>query len=107
VPLFEHDGLRLGELAARSRLSKQAITGLAKLCEEDGLVVRERDPDDGRAFLLRLTERGRALEVVAEAELRRIDDELIASIGKHDHAALRRALKGVIHLCSPTRSTPR
>ena len=96
VPLFEHDGLRLGELAARSQLSKQAITGLAKLCEQDGLAVRERDPDDGRGFLLRLTDRGRALKGVAEAELHQIDDELIASLGKHDHAALRRALKGVI-----------
>ena len=40
VPLFERDGLRLGEVAASARLSKQAMTGLAKLCEQDGLIKR-------------------------------------------------------------------
>jgi MarR family transcriptional regulator, organic hydroperoxide resistance regulator len=98
VPLFEQDGLRLGELAARGRLSKQAVTGLVKLCEDAGLVVRERDPDDGRAFRIRLSVRGRELRSVAGSELRGLDEELVASLGKANHAALRRALKGVIEL---------
>jgi DNA-binding MarR family transcriptional regulator len=98
VPLFEQDGLRLGELAARGRLSKQAVTGLVKLCEDAGLVVRERDPDDGRAFRIRLSVRGRELRRVAGGELRSLDAELVASLGKTNHAALRRALKGVIEL---------
>jgi DNA-binding MarR family transcriptional regulator len=98
VPLFEQDGLRLGELAARGRLSKQAVTGLVKLCEDAGLVARERDPDDGRAFRIRLSLRGRELRGVASRELRGLDAELAASLGKTNHAALRRALKGVINL---------
>src|SRR3954466_7308159 len=60
VPLFETDGPRLGGLAASARLSKQGITGLVKRWEADGLVERERDPADGRAFNVRLTSRGRA-----------------------------------------------
>jgi DNA-binding MarR family transcriptional regulator len=98
VPLFGQDGLRLGELAARARLSKQSVTGLVKLCEDAGLVVRERDPDDGRAFRIRLSARGRELRSVAERELRGLDAELVASLGKTNHAALRRVLKGVIDL---------
>ena len=98
VPLFEQDGLRLGELAARGRLSKQAVTGLVKLCEDVGLVTRERDPDDGRAFRIRLSVRGRELRGVAATELRSLDAELVASLGKTNHAALRRALKGVMEL---------
>ena len=98
VPLFEQDGLRLGELAVRGRLSKQAVTGLVKLCEDAGLVVREPDPDDGRAFRIRLSVRGRKLRRVAGEELRSLDAELVASLGKANHAALRRALKGVIEL---------
>lgn len=98
VPLFDHDGLRLGELAVRARLSKQAVTGLVKLCEDADLVVRERDPDDGRAFRIRLSARGRQLRTLAERELRSLDAELVASLGKTNHAALRRALKGVIDL---------
>jgi len=98
VPLFDRDGLRLGELAARARLSKQAVTGLVKLCEDADLVVRERDPDDGRAFRIQLSARGRQLRALAERELLSLDAELVASLGKTNHAALRRALKGVIEL---------
>jgi DNA-binding MarR family transcriptional regulator len=98
VPLFEQDSLRLGELAARSRLSKQSITGLVKLCEQDGLVLRERDPDDGRAFRLRLTDRGQEFRTVAEDVLRDLDAELVRSLGKRNHEALREALEGVMDL---------
>ena len=98
VPLFDQDGVRVGELATRARLSKQALTGLVKLCESADLVVRERDPDDGRAFRIRLSARGRELRAVAERELRSLDAELVASLGKTNHAALRRALKGVMEL---------
>jgi DNA-binding MarR family transcriptional regulator len=98
VPLFERDGLRLGELAASARLSKQAMTGLVKLCESDGLVERQRDPADGRAFNVRLTARGRAFRAVADAVLRDLDDELVRSLGKRNRDALVRALKGVMEL---------
>jgi DNA-binding MarR family transcriptional regulator len=98
VPLFERDGRRLGELAAASRLSKQAMTGLVHGCEADGLVERDRDPADGRAFNVRLTARGRAFRAVAGEVLGELDDELQRSLGPRNHDALIRALKGVIEL---------
>ena len=67
--------MRLGELASASRLSKQAITGLVKLCEDDGLVVRERDADDGRAFRVSLSAHGRRCQAVAEEVLRELDED--------------------------------
>jgi DNA-binding MarR family transcriptional regulator len=98
VPLFERDGRRLGELAVAARLSKQAMTGLVARCEADGLVERERDPADGRAFNVRLTARGRAFRAVAGEVLAELDDELARSLGPRNHDALIRALKGVIEL---------
>jgi MarR family transcriptional regulator, organic hydroperoxide resistance regulator len=98
VPLFERDGRRLGELAAVSRLSKQAITGLVRLCEEDGLVVRERDLDDGRAFRVSLSARGRRFQAVADDVLRELDEELVRTLGTRRHDALAAALRGVIEL---------
>jgi DNA-binding MarR family transcriptional regulator len=98
VPLFEQDGLRLGELAARSRLSKQSMTGLVKLCEQDGLVVRDRDPDDGRAFRVRLSDDGRAFQSIAEDVLGELDEALVRSLGTRNHEALKTALKGVMDL---------
>ena len=96
VPLFERDGLRPGDLAAASRVSKQAMTGLIKLCEQDGLVVRERDVEDGRAFRVSLSARGRRFQVVADEVLRELDEELVRSLGTRKHDALVEALKGVI-----------
>jgi DNA-binding MarR family transcriptional regulator len=98
VPLFERDGQRLGELAAAARLSKQAMTGLVARCEADGLVERERDPDDGRAFNVRLSARGRSFKSVAEEILAQLEHDLVRQMGTRNHEALVRALKGVIDL---------
>ena len=98
VPLFERDGRRLGELAAASRLSKQAMTGLVRQCERDGLVARERDAADGRAFIVRLSARGRAFRAVVADVLEELDDALVQSLGTRDRDALVRALKEVIEL---------
>jgi DNA-binding MarR family transcriptional regulator len=98
VPLFDEDDLRLGEIAARARLSKQAMTGLVKQCEDAGLVVRERDPQDGRAYRISLTARGREFRASAQEVLARVDDELVAALGKRRRDALIAALQGVMSL---------
>jgi DNA-binding MarR family transcriptional regulator len=98
VPLMEAGPLRLGEIAARARLSKQSMTGLVKRCEEDGLVTRERDPADGRAYRLSLTDRGRAFQAVAEATLAELDRELLARLGPRRRDALIEALEEVMEL---------
>lgn len=73
LPLFEEDGLRMGELARRSRLSKQAMTELVRRLERDGLVERRPDATDGRAALVLLTARTRAFEPVAAGVLAELD----------------------------------
>jgi DNA-binding MarR family transcriptional regulator len=98
VPLFEQDGRRLGDIAQAARLSKQGITGLVNQCEQAGLVVRERDPDDGRAFRISLTARGRKLRAVAEQELAALDEEIVAALGSRKRDALLEALRGVMEL---------
>src|ERR671919_2515733 len=55
LPLFEEDGLRMGELARRSRLAKQTMTTLVRLMERNGLVRRERDGRDRRGAFIFLT----------------------------------------------------
>ena len=98
VPLFDEEPLRLGDVAARARLSKQSMTGLVKQCEDAGLVSRERDAADGRAYRISLTARGRELKAVAEEALGELEGELVRAVGGRDHDALVRALKGVIDL---------
>jgi DNA-binding MarR family transcriptional regulator len=98
LPLYEQDGLRMGHLAERSRLSKQSITKLVGLCERDQLVARERDPADGRAYRVRLTARSRAFQSVVESVLAELDDMVSSAIGHRQTNALSLALKGVAEL---------
>jgi DNA-binding MarR family transcriptional regulator len=98
VPLFDRDGLRMLDLAAASRLSKQSMTALVRQCEEAGLVTRRRDVWDKRSFRIHLTARGRAFQRVAEAVIAELDAELARSLGTRNRDALVRALKGVMDL---------
>ena len=98
VPLFEQDGRRIGELAQAARLSKQSMTGLVAACEQAGLVERRRDAADGRAFVVRLTARGRRFQTVAQRLLDDLDGQLRDTLGPRNRDALVTALKGVMQL---------
>lgn len=98
MPLFQQDDLRVGDLASRAGLSKQSLTGLLRDCENAGLVQRRRDADDGRAYRIRLTRRGRRFQRVAESVLRDLDGEVVARLGPSDRDALIAALKGLMDL---------
>ena len=97
LPLFEEDGLRLGELGRQARLSKQTMTTAVPRLERDGLVERRPDPADARASLVFLTGRARRFEPVAAATLadldrlvrRRLDDARVEEL----RAALRELLE--------------
>ena len=74
------------------------MTGLVAQCEATGLVERERDPADGRAYIVRLTERGQLFRGVAERVLDDLDEQLRALLGTRTTEALIKALKGVMEL---------
>lgn len=98
VPLFEEDGLRVGELARRARLAKQTMTTMVRLLERDGLVSRAPDSADGRAFLIRLTPRARQFRPIAEEVLRELEELIGSRLSTTQRAALPAALKEVIDL---------
>jgi DNA-binding MarR family transcriptional regulator len=98
LPLFEQDGLRMGDVAQRSRLAKQTLTTLVPQLEHAGLVERERDPDDARAWRLTLTARARELQSTAEEVVRDLDASVAEHLSREATEALRSALKGVMEL---------
>jgi DNA-binding MarR family transcriptional regulator len=70
---LELGGTRLGDLAQRAGMSKQAMGDLVDQCEAWGLVRREPDPRDARARIIQFTPTGLAWlkafrEAVAQAE---------------------------------------
>jgi DNA-binding MarR family transcriptional regulator len=95
VPLYEEDGLTMGELARRSGLSKQAMTTLVRAVEEAGFVTRERDAADGRAFRVSLSPQGQQLRPVAEQVLGGLAVEMRSRLSAAELEELTRALRKV------------
>src|SRR5438045_448708 len=57
---IEPEGSRLTELAERAHMTKQSVGEVASELEARGYVERVPDPSDGRAKIIRLTEKGKA-----------------------------------------------
>jgi len=51
-------GLKMGELTRRLMVTGGNVTGITDMLEEEGLVTRATDPQDQRAFRVKLTEAG-------------------------------------------------
>jgi DNA-binding MarR family transcriptional regulator len=98
LPLWESDGLRIGQLAERARLSKQTLTTLVRLCERDGLVTTRRDPADGRATLVTLTERASGLGAVAAEVVAELEADVERRLSPAGRRALEAALQEVMQL---------
>lgn len=98
LPLYEEDGLRIGELARRSHLSKQTMTEMIRRLERDGLVDRRLDPADRRASRIFLTARSHRFKPVAQATLLELEQlaRTRLSAGRLDE--LRRALTELMEL---------
>ena len=97
LPLWEEDGLRIGELGRRARLSKQTMTTLVRLMEREGLVRREPDPADRRAARIWLTGRSQEFRAVASAVLDEMEELLVTVLGD-DRPTLDETLKEVMEL---------
>jgi DNA-binding MarR family transcriptional regulator len=100
LPLFEEDGLRMGELARRARLSKQTMTSMIGRLERDGLVERRADPSDARASLIFLTTRSRRFAPVASGTLRELEALTSDRLGSQQIADTKEALRQLMELGS-------
>ena len=98
LPLYEEDGLRMGELAKRARLSKQTMTDMIRRLERDGLVERRSDPTDARASLIFLTSRSRRFKPVAAKTLRELDRLVRSRLSADNVSELKSALRQVMEL---------
>ncbi len=81
-------GARIGQLARQAQLSKQTMTELVAYLEKHGYVYRTRDPSDGRAWIIRFTERGAALDRVARRALEETEREWARALGQRAYGQL-------------------
>jgi DNA-binding MarR family transcriptional regulator len=83
------DGLRPSELAAQSRMSKQALNYLLGQLERLGYLERRDDPRDQRFKRIALTERGRRAALAMRDIVREVEAEWEQGLGPERFADLR------------------
>ncbi|MBO3742104.1 MarR family winged helix-turn-helix transcriptional regulator [Actinoplanes flavus] len=86
-----------GALAASMMLSTGGTTARLDRLEKAGLVTRSPDPNDRRAILVRLTERGRALADEAVAAGLAEQQRLLAHLPPEKSAQLSALLRELLH----------
>jgi DNA-binding MarR family transcriptional regulator len=91
----DEEGSRLTDLADRSGLTKQGIGEAVSELERLGYVERVAAPDDRRAKIIRLTERGRAGQAAAARILGEIEYGWARRFGADQVAALRATLEQI------------
>lgn len=97
------DGSRLTSLAEAAQVTKQTAGFLVDQLEKAGYVERVPDPTDGRARLVRLTDRAKAAAPLGEAEIERIEAEWEKHVGKRKLAQLRETLEKLCEITDPYR----
>ena len=86
--LHDHGGLAQRELLQTMGVDPSILVTLLNPLEEDGLVARERDPDDRRRHLVTLTRAGKQkLTRAARAQLE-TEDALFASLDDNQREQL-------------------
>jgi DNA-binding MarR family transcriptional regulator len=83
------DDLRPSELAARSRVSKQALNYLLGQLEHLGYLRRQDDPRDHRFKRIALTERGQRAARAMREVVREVETEWEQALGPDRFAELR------------------
>jgi homoprotocatechuate degradation regulator HpaR len=102
----EASGVETGRVAREAYLLGPSLTGVLTRMERDGLIARERCPQDARRTVVRATPEGlakvQALSQTIEAHYAWMEQEL----GKTKLKALYELLDGVIGLQVPQDSEP-
>jgi DNA-binding MarR family transcriptional regulator len=89
------EGSRLTDLAERAGMTKQTVGEVASDLEKLGYVERVPDPSDGRAKIIRLTERGREAQAIGRGLIDDIERDWAERFGAERVAVLRSLLEDI------------
>jgi DNA-binding MarR family transcriptional regulator len=108
---FVHeDGMRLTDLAALAGMTKQSIGEIVDDLADRGYVERFPDPDDRRAKLIRLTQKGEEAQGIGQGLFAQLEQRLGERHGPKRVAQLRKLLEEIataeVPAAAPEPSTP-
>jgi DNA-binding MarR family transcriptional regulator len=109
VGLFRYptlDGLRPIEIAERMQITKQSVHDLLGHLEQRGYLIREPDPANRRARVVRLSTSGKRLELEVRAQAGAAEEKIAAMLGPRRFTQLRNALQELTNQLDPNRPQP-
>ena len=92
---IDPEGTRLTDLAERAFMTKQSVGEVVSDLEQRGYVERVPDPSDGRAKIIRLTDRGQEAMALGREIIDELEQEWAERYGAERVAALRDALEAI------------
>ncbi len=92
MPLWEQDGLNLTHLADHLCVQQATTSRMLERIENAGLVKRARDPNDGRATLVYLTDEGRLLLEPVMHMWEEVEETMMADFTFEERLLFRRLL---------------
>ncbi|MET8794997.1 MarR family transcriptional regulator [Nocardia sp. NPDC004568] len=94
---------RLTDLTVTEQLTQPGITQLVARLARDGLVQRRRDPADGRAVIVHLTEEGRRVRAARHEDRARYLAPRVSELSPAHRRALAAALPALTRLAQLNR----
>jgi DNA-binding MarR family transcriptional regulator len=102
--LHEAGPLSQQELGGALRINPSNLVGLLDAFEEDGLVIRPRDPADRRRHLVGLTPAGHSRLTQAKRAVAQAEQDLLAPLSADERKQLHGFLERLAgHSCAPGR----
>ena len=96
LELWDEDGLTQKQLVDRLGIEQATMANTLNRMERDGLITRRKDPKDGRAQLVWLTEHARSLQAPAIAAAEGVNADLLAGLTGDEQAQLLALMRKVI-----------
>src|SRR5262249_39212730 len=93
--------IRLTELASRAQLSLAATSELVNDLAVLGYLIRRPDPQDGRAKLIELTDRGRGMLAEAGERVADIETRWSELVGARDFAQMCATMQRLLDPLDP------
>ncbi len=87
-----HDGIRQEELARLLSVDKATATRAVGKLESMGYAARDRDPADGRAYLVRPTPQAQEINPLITQTLKRLTEILSSNFSYEERRAVRKLL---------------
>ena len=88
--LWDEDSLGQAELTKRLGVEAATVSKTIERLENAGFIRREPSPDDARANIIYLTERGRSLEQPVKQAWFDVEEQLLAQMTTEERLLLRR-----------------